>query len=179
MSAHDIVSRLDHCRQSGRDKWLARCPAHDDRSPSLSIRDIGDGRTLINCFAGCGAVDVLAAIGLELSDLYPPTDRHHYASTCREEEKALDELVVEIAEADRAAGKEQTEADLDRELEARIRLHHGEPSPEVGDAEALFLAQANRLSKKNARHKKNNVIRVNPLANQTKEEWLAEYFGDE
>lgn len=77
MSVHDIVSRLDQCRQVGGDKWMARCPSHDDKGPSLSIRDAGDGRTLIHCFAGCGAVDVLTAIGLELSDLYPPTENHY------------------------------------------------------------------------------------------------------
>ena len=32
---------------------MARCPAHDDREPSLSIRDGGDGRVLVHCHAGC------------------------------------------------------------------------------------------------------------------------------
>ena len=44
-------------------RWLGshgmvRCPAHDDRTPSLSISDGKDGRLLTNCFGGCdpGAV---------------------------------------------------------------------------------------------------------------------------
>ena len=32
---------------------MARCPAHDDRKPSLSIRDADDGKVLVRCHAGC------------------------------------------------------------------------------------------------------------------------------
>lgn len=42
--------------------WLARCPAHDDRSPSLSLADSDNGRLLVKCFAGCDARAVLAAL---------------------------------------------------------------------------------------------------------------------
>src|SRR5438105_148582 len=50
---------------------MARCPAHDDNDPSLSIRELMDGRVLVHCFAECSAERVLAAIGLEFADLYP------------------------------------------------------------------------------------------------------------
>ena len=40
--------------------WSARCPAHDDRTPSLSLRDTGDGKVLIRCHAGCGQDEVIA-----------------------------------------------------------------------------------------------------------------------
>lgn len=65
-----ILSRLSGVKNTGRDKWLALCPSHDDRSPSLSIKQIDD-RILIRCFAGCGYLDVLAAIGLDASALFP------------------------------------------------------------------------------------------------------------
>jgi len=55
-------------------EWKARCPAHDDRSPSLSIGEGDDGRALINCHAGCDATDVVASLGLEMRDLMPPRD---------------------------------------------------------------------------------------------------------
>lgn len=55
----------------GTGRYMACCPAHDDRSPSLSIKECDDGRLLIHCFAGCPAVDVLEAVGLSLSDLFP------------------------------------------------------------------------------------------------------------
>ena len=50
---------------------LALCPAHEDRDPSLSVREAEDGKVLLHCFAGCELADVVAAAGLELSDLFP------------------------------------------------------------------------------------------------------------
>ena len=41
--------------------WMARCPSHDDRQPSLSIRDV-DGKVLVYCHAGCHQLDVIAAL---------------------------------------------------------------------------------------------------------------------
>ena len=70
MSVDLILARLDSPRRSGRG-WIAKCPAHRDRSPSLSICEGREGRTLVRCFAGCDVTDVLAAIGLELADLFP------------------------------------------------------------------------------------------------------------
>lgn len=128
MSAQDIVNRLDFCKTSGKDSWMARCPAHDDKSPSLKITDISGGRTLIHCHAGCGAIDVLAAIGLELSDLYPPTDRNYHAER-KQHTRSVDELVIEIAAADRKAGKALSYEDREREAEAFARVMLGEPGP--------------------------------------------------
>ena len=39
MTAATILDRLDGVRPTGDGRWIARCPAHDDRSPSLSIRE--------------------------------------------------------------------------------------------------------------------------------------------
>lgn len=65
---------LDQLRQvkkkPGREEWTACCPAHDDKSPSLGIKD-DNGKILINCLAGCGAEDIVTAVGLTLSDLFP------------------------------------------------------------------------------------------------------------
>lgn len=55
--------------------WTARCPSHDDRNPSLSIRALCDGRILMHCHAGCPVEAVVAAVGLSLSDLMPPRSR--------------------------------------------------------------------------------------------------------
>ncbi len=63
-----LLARLEAVRRTGPDRWLARCPAHEDRRPSLSIREGDDGRVLIYDFAGCGAADVVAALGLDLAD---------------------------------------------------------------------------------------------------------------
>jgi hypothetical protein len=80
MTADTLLSRLEAVRQSpGKQQWTARCPAHPDRHPSLAISEKEDGRVLVFCRAGCSAVDILAAVGLEFSDLFPPrpaTDTH-------------------------------------------------------------------------------------------------------
>ena len=65
-----ILSKLDKVSGNGVN-YKARCPAHDDNTPSLSILFNPDGRTLIHCHAGCEASDILEAIGLSLTDLYP------------------------------------------------------------------------------------------------------------
>ena len=71
MTGEEFVSGLDKVRKTGTGKWTACCPAHDDKGPSLSIKETDDGRILIHCFAGCAANDVLGAMGLSLTDLFP------------------------------------------------------------------------------------------------------------
>jgi len=66
-----LLNGLDGVRETGPGKYIARCPAHDDRSPSLAIKDCEDGRILIHCFAGCETEEVLSTIGLTFSDLMP------------------------------------------------------------------------------------------------------------
>ena len=68
MQTEEILDRLT-CVSGGPVQYMTRCPAHDDRRPSLSIKDAGD-KTLVYCFAGCEAEDIMSAIGLELRDLY-------------------------------------------------------------------------------------------------------------
>ena len=52
--------------------WCCKCPAHDDRTPSLSIHAGDDGRALVNCHAGCTVDAVCGAIGLRPADLFTP-----------------------------------------------------------------------------------------------------------
>jgi hypothetical protein len=60
MTAEAIAKALGG-RKTGA-AWMARCPAHDDRTPSLSIADAKDGRVLVRCHAGCDQCDVIAAL---------------------------------------------------------------------------------------------------------------------
>jgi hypothetical protein len=64
-----MVGLLDKFKKNGRG-WVARCPAHEDRDPSLSINEGNDGRVLLKCHAGCSTDAVVAALGLTLSDLF-------------------------------------------------------------------------------------------------------------
>lgn len=77
--ASKILDRVGGVKQTGVDRWIARCPAHEDKSPSLSIREKDDGRVLLHCFGGCETGDILAAIGLSFTDLFDKPLEHHLA----------------------------------------------------------------------------------------------------
>jgi len=66
MTAASIAHALE-ARRSGSG-WMARCPAHDDHNPSLSIREV-DGKVLLHCHAGCRQRDVIDA--LKVKGLWP------------------------------------------------------------------------------------------------------------
>lgn len=87
----DILERLDGVRKSG-DGFIAKCPAHDDRSPSLSIKQCDDGRILLHCFAGCDVEDVCSALGLTLADLMPEKPLDHLKRRVRSTMPARDAL---------------------------------------------------------------------------------------
>jgi hypothetical protein len=125
MIAEDLVARLEKVRKAGDRSWSARCPAHADKGPSLRVTD-KDGMILIHCFAGCGAADVAAALGLSLSDLFPPRDPHERAVYAREKftKGTLKELKSELTIAmiilgDMVSGKPLKPADLERGQRAR------------------------------------------------------------
>jgi putative DNA primase/helicase len=61
VTAREIISQLEGVRKSGNG-WVARCPAHADRTPSLSIRDADDGKVLVRCHAGCDQERVIASL---------------------------------------------------------------------------------------------------------------------
>ncbi len=107
MSLSTLLSSLDGVRESGHGKYVSRCPAHEDRSPSLAIKDCGDGRVLVHCFAGCDTEDVLSAVGLTFADLMPERvgDKHHYTPQRFDARQVLatldhESLVVAIIGAD-------------------------------------------------------------------------------
>ena len=68
----DVLQRLKHVRKSGSG-WKAKCPAHDDRQPSLSVANGDDGRVLLRCFAGCTIDAICAAVNLTPADLFKPS----------------------------------------------------------------------------------------------------------
>jgi hypothetical protein len=63
-----VLEALPDARQQGN-QWMARCPAHDDKRPSLSVLGV-PGRALVKCHVGCQTVDVVAALGLRMADLF-------------------------------------------------------------------------------------------------------------
>lgn len=71
---HDFLSRFEGVQQSGGG-WVARCPAHGDDNPSLSIARGEDGRWLVHCHAGCSAEAVVESVGLKMRDLMPANEK--------------------------------------------------------------------------------------------------------
>jgi len=108
-SLQNFLDRLEKVRSNGKG-WTARCPAHDDRNPSLSIGEGDDGQVLLKCHAGCETESVVAALGLTTADLFerrngnreggrytPPNN----GATVQQSESSIECTLSDYAEAKR------------------------------------------------------------------------------
>lgn len=141
-----LLSRLDRVRRCGRG-WIACCPAHKDRSASLSVSAGDDDRVLLHCFAGCSSAEVVHALGLELGDLFvrrmqkdlSPTER----SVMREHSKqaqwqaALNVLDYEATVLLVAMQRYQSGEPLTPDDAARLQV----AGERITNARAVFLAR--------------------------------------
>lgn len=125
MNVSDFISRLDKVRQTGPGRWMASCPAHDDRNPSMTIAEGDDGRVLIHDFGGCSVEEIVGAVGLTLSDIMPEVNRGQQAyKPIRNRFPAMDVLkamafnatVVALAAADLGRGKSLSEDEKNKLL---------------------------------------------------------------
>jgi putative DNA primase/helicase len=75
-----LLERLQAVRRNGSG-WIARCPAHEDRNPSLSVNE-KDAKLLLHCHAGCTVESICAALSLTVSDLFtdPPNSTPRIAT---------------------------------------------------------------------------------------------------
>ena len=62
LDAETIAGGLQKAKRAGPGKYVACCPAHDDKTPSLSIKDAPSGIVLVKCWAGCGQEGVIEAL---------------------------------------------------------------------------------------------------------------------
>lgn len=137
MSADALISRLEKVRPTGRGTWIACCPAHADKSPSLTIRETDDGKVLLHCFAGCSVAEVLASVDLDFDALFPP--RQHHGRPERRPFPAADvlralaseALVVASSGVSMLAGR-FTGADRERLILAVQRIQAGLSAAGVG-----------------------------------------------
>jgi hypothetical protein len=130
MTGQTLLERLDCVRRMGASRWVARCPSHDDRRPSLALRELDDGRLLVFCRAGCATTDVLSSVGLSFADLYPERlPEHRYPPVhrpfdalscliCLADEVELASLAVDNL----ANGFELTDEDRARLRQAASRI---------------------------------------------------------
>jgi hypothetical protein len=115
--------------------WTACCPAHNDKGPSLAIRETPDGRILLHCFAGCETSNIVASLGMDMTDLFPPDEkRREYPVEGKPKLKpafyasdlmriiAFEASVVMICAYDMSKGKTLSEEDRQRLTVARERI---------------------------------------------------------
>lgn len=121
-----VLGRLDGVARSGKG-YIARCPAHCDKTPSLSVKEGDDGRVLIHCFAGCQIEDIVAATGLSMADLFSSdaSKRRNpmipgFKLRDLKEAAEFERQILCIVNADRKSGKSISPSDLER---TRIALN--------------------------------------------------------
>ena len=128
MSVDTLLQRLTKVK-GGRGHWTACCPAHEDRSPSLAITETDDGRILLKCFGGCSVQEIVGAIGMDMTDLFPDSN-DHYKPKVKNAFYATDLLkliefestIVIIAANDLANGKQLSDNDRSRLKQAHERI---------------------------------------------------------
>src|ERR1700678_3711778 len=103
----EIAERF-HARRIRSDRWIAKCPAHADRAPSLTIAEGREGRVLLHCFAGCPIEAILLHAGMSVSHLFAAAP--HPAAAAKQR-----------AAADRARDRRRAEDAAARRAE-RIRI---------------------------------------------------------
>ena len=130
MTGADLLDRLEGVLERGPGRWIARCPAHEDRRPSLSVRELEDGMILVHDFAGCPTLDICHAIGIEYRDLFPERRIRRIDHSERPRLPAADGLklieheltVATIIGADFLVKKTITESDWQRLARAVERI---------------------------------------------------------
>ena len=130
MNIDGFLSRLEKVKRTGKAfRWMACCPAHDDKRPSLSVSLTNDGRILAHCYSGCSISEVVGAVGLTILDLMPETRPEGVYK--RERFPAMDVLkalqfhatVVAVAAIDAANGKTFSAEDKDTLLASAAAIH--------------------------------------------------------
>ena len=123
-----VLSHLEGVK-STRNGFNARCPAHPDKTPSLSVKEGDDGRVLLHCFAGCTTEAVVTSIGLNMTDLFMSRSavgiKSNVAGVNIRELKAaisIERQILYFLKADQAIGKKISKSDWDRAKLALQRI---------------------------------------------------------
>lgn len=131
-----VLSRLDghKLRENGRDRWRSCCPGHGGSNPSALSIGVGDNdAVLLRCWHGCDIEQIVTALGLELTDLFPPKPENGHGSGPLKRRRlitagqALDLLhdeaqLVALCAANIANGVEINDDDRSRVLTAAGRV---------------------------------------------------------
>lgn len=76
MSIENVLVKLNGVKRKLPGRYVALCPVHNEKTPSLAITDAGDGKVLLHCFGcGAGAIEIINALGIDASEIFPQRDR--------------------------------------------------------------------------------------------------------
>jgi len=115
MTATELLPLLDGVRTRRSGKWVSRCPAHKDTSPSLTIAE-GNRGLLLKCWAGCTLEEITGALRISIKDLFFDT-----AGTAEERRQAMEQRRQAKAKEQAAYQAEGLRRDALREAETLIR----------------------------------------------------------
>lgn len=139
MSADILLSRLERVRQTGPGRWIASCPCREDKRPSMTIRELDDGRVLIHDFGGSSAAEILDAVGLTFSDLFPEPltthgkpERRPFPASDLLRVIGFEALLVALAAARLAGGELLDVADRERLMLAASRIREALNAGRIG-----------------------------------------------
>lgn len=126
----DILPRLSKVRETGRGNWIACCPAHEDSSPSMTMREEKDGRILVRCHAGCSFEEIVTAVGFGYEPWFPPKQEGDFKRAVKRPYPAADVLeavhfetaLVLVAACNIANGRVLTVEDKERLMTAYHRI---------------------------------------------------------
>jgi len=84
MIVDKILPLLDKVKKKGDNSWIARCPAHDDKNPSLAITE-KEGKVLLHCFSHhCDVSDIVHAVGVRTFRPIPRANQNRRQQTNKE-----------------------------------------------------------------------------------------------
>lgn len=124
MKLQQLLSSLHGVRKTGPHSWIARCCAHEDKSPSLTIKATPE-TILLHCFAGCDTESILGAIGMSFDDLYPDHGREVKPGRISAADAlrcvAFESLVI-TASAGTMRQRQLTDKEMERLVQASARI---------------------------------------------------------
>lgn len=123
-----VLQHLSGVVKAGK-SFKAQCPAHADKTPSLSVAIGDDGRVLLHCFSGCSVASVLAAMGLAMTDLFPRgaaprkvPGTSGVSSRALREATEFERQILFFVQADKLRGRAVSQQDSDRAKLAMQRV---------------------------------------------------------
>lgn len=96
----EILARLEKVRRTGPNNWLACCPAHEDKNPSMTIHASNTGNIVVRCHAACSFPEIVEAVGLGWEPWFPPKQEADFSPPIKRPFPAADVLKALADEAD-------------------------------------------------------------------------------